>query len=77
MSDALKIKGPALMTMVLGVATLTDSCLSTLSGFKYQLGHVRKLPVTCGKEMVFTGYSGFLPHSQMDIHDLAAIWQRK
>ena len=56
---------------------LTDSYLSPLSGFIYCLGHVRKLPVTWGKVVVFVGYSSFLHQSQLASHNLAEIWQKK
>ena len=45
--------------------------------FKSQVGHVRKLPVTSGKAVVFAGYSSFLHYLQLASHYLAVIWQEK
>ena len=56
---------------------LNASCLSLLPGFKSGLGQVRKLPVTCGSMVIFTGYSGFIHQLQLASCDLAAIWQKK
>ena len=52
---------------------LTARCLSPLLGFESRPGHVRKLPVTWGKAVVFAGYSGFLHYLQLASHELATI----
>ena len=44
-----------------------------LSGFESWPGHVRKLPVTWGKAVVFAGYFGFLHYLQLASHELATI----
>ena len=49
--------------------------VSSLSGFKVQSVHVRKLQVTWGLAVVFAGSSGLLHHWQMASDDLDAIWQ--
>ena len=51
---------------------LIAHCFSPLSGFKSQLGHVRKLPVTWGYLVVLAGYSGFLHHLQLGSQKLTA-----
>ena len=53
---------------------LTASCLSTLPGFESHPGHVRKLPVTWGKAVVFAGYSSFFHQLQLASHDFVARW---
>ena len=55
---------------------LAASCLSQLSRFDPHPGHVRKLPVTWGKAVVFARYSGFLRPLQLASHDSVAIWQK-
>ena len=52
--------GPALVTAWYMVLPLTANCLSPLPGFESCPGHVRKLPVTWGKAVVFAWYYGFL-----------------
>ena len=55
------------------VLPLTARCLSPLPRFESWPGHVRKLPVTWGKAVVFAGYSGFLHYIQVARHELATI----
>ena len=52
---------------------LTARCLSPLPRFESRPGHVRKLPVTWGKAVVFAGYSGFLHYIQLASHELATF----
>ena len=53
---------------------LTACYLLPLPGFESRPGQVRKLPVTWGLVVVFSGSSSFLHLLQLASHDLAAIW---
>ena len=66
------LAGPALMAVWSKALPLTAvaSCLSPLPGFESRPGHVRKLPVTLGKAVVFARYSDFLNQLQLASHDL-------
>ena len=67
------LKMPALTAVWSKAPLLTARCLSPLLGFESRPGHVRKLPVTWGKAVFFTGYSGFLHYLQLASHELATI----
>ena len=42
-----------------------------------QPGHVRKLPVTWGQLVVFSGYYGFLYHLRLSSHDCKMAEKRE
>ena len=55
----------------------TANCVSPLPGFEYQPGHLRKLSVTWGQVVGFSGDSGCLPYLQLACHELASLWHKK
>ena len=46
-------------------------------GFESDPEHVKKLPVTWSRAVVFAGYIGFPQHFQLAMHDLATIWKKE
>ena len=57
--------GPALMAEWSNTSSVTPRYDSPQLGFKLWLGHVRRLPLTWVKAVVFAGYYRFLQHSQL------------
>ena len=56
---------------------LTASCPSPLSGFEYNPGHIRKLPVTWGYGVVFTKYSCFLHQLKLASRNMQKTQQKR
>ena len=67
-------RGLALLAVWSKVLPLSARCFSPLFGFESRPGHVRELPVTWGKAVVFAEHFGFLQQLQWASNDLAAIW---
>ena len=55
------VSGPALMTVWSKALPLAASCLSSLPGFEFWPGHVRKVSVTLGEAVVFRRVLQFPP----------------